>query len=77
MKTTYYAVNTFDKYKKLLDYLGLYSKKESVREYLFDNWELHKEKTCVSHSKNDEGEHLFFHDVTQIMNEGIHYIRFE
>lgn len=77
MKVTYYAVNTFDKYKRLLDHLGLYSKKESVRKYLLENWELHKEKTCVSFHRNEETEQLFFHDITQIMKEGIHYIKFE
>ena len=77
MEVTYYAVNTFEKYKKLLDHLGLYSKKESVRKYLFENWELHKEKTCVSVHRDEETEQLFFHDVTQIIAEGLPYIRYE
>lgn len=74
MKTTYYAVNTFEKYKELLDHLELYTNRGYEKATLINMWSAFKERTCIVHKVNEEGESVMAADIEWVRKKKLPYL---
>lgn len=74
MKTTYYVVNSFEKYKELLDHLELYTNRGYEKERLLSMWDYFKERPCIAYSVDEEGVSIRALDAELLIKKGVPHV---